>query len=708
MKKKFIVLVLLFLLFILILPNNKYISFLNGMIVTSNDKLGDINDDGVIDSKDYELLKTHILQKNILKKNQKKRADINSDNKVSTLDYIMIRNKLLTSTSSTEKPKESVEKPKEQAEKPKEPAEIKDITGYEEGIGITIIDTDYKKNKVYYSTDKNNWIEIDSELIRRLNDNTVRADILGLKPGKYYVKVIDSKNREKISDQIEVTSHDRSGYAHFNYTKGVGAYNDDGTLKKDAVVLYVRDTTKNSVKLNIAGTEYVGLVNILENIGKLGKPFVLRVVGKITAPQLNYIEWKYPSNSIEHINEVHDLLGYNKNKSVWSDGRLSGIEMEELGIASFSDDRNNGINQLDNLPYYVFPKTTTIDGKNYTTYDIHYNYIQITGASNVTIEGVGKNGELFQFGLRLSEANSIEVRNLKFEQFPDRALIISGKAGKTEDELKNNMAKYGNYWIHNNIFYAGKNNFDVRPSYASDSAYEKSYHPDETLGFANCHGITSSYNYFNKSYKAYLINDNESAGSYNISLHHNYYYRVMQRIPRVRNANVHSYNNYYYFPRQMGYVVDMNAFVFSENNYYYVSEENSKYAYSSPFRINWHNDSEAGYANSKVKSYGDYFNCDKTSSNLNNNYCIVRVFNDYSEVPLDSSQNSTYFTISKSRDEKTKNTVNKFDLINNYSNFDTDPNLFYYDKINKRSNVSNMLSVKDVPTFCKEHTGVLK
>lgn len=44
-----------------------------------------------------------------------------------------------------------------------------------------------------------------------------------------------------------ITAYDRSGYAHFNYTSGVGAYNDDGTPKANAQIIYVTEATKNTV-----------------------------------------------------------------------------------------------------------------------------------------------------------------------------------------------------------------------------------------------------------------------------------------------------------------------------------------------------------------------------------------------------------------------------------------------------------------------------
>ena len=62
---------------------------------------------------------------------------------------------------------------------------------------------------------------------------------------------------------MKVEAYDRSGYAHFNYTQGVGAYNDDGTLKDNAIVLYVTDQNKNSVELSYKGIKCSGLLLLL-------------------------------------------------------------------------------------------------------------------------------------------------------------------------------------------------------------------------------------------------------------------------------------------------------------------------------------------------------------------------------------------------------------------------------------------------------------
>ena len=48
---------------------------------------------------------------------------------------------------------------------------------------------------------------------------------------------------------IQVYEYDRSGYAHFNYDEGVGAYNNDGTPKDNAIIVYVTEENKNTVEI---------------------------------------------------------------------------------------------------------------------------------------------------------------------------------------------------------------------------------------------------------------------------------------------------------------------------------------------------------------------------------------------------------------------------------------------------------------------------
>ena len=115
--------------------------------------------------------------------------------------------------------------------------------------------------------DSDSWDRLDDQLIRTYKDH-LRVDALGLKAGSYRIKivpVIDGKDAESsalVTDTLTVLPHDRSGFAFVNGTAS-GAYDEDGTLRAGAVVIYVTDQNKNSVTATIDGNSYTGLSNIL-------------------------------------------------------------------------------------------------------------------------------------------------------------------------------------------------------------------------------------------------------------------------------------------------------------------------------------------------------------------------------------------------------------------------------------------------------------
>ncbi|MBD8081939.1 pectate lyase family protein [Chryseobacterium caseinilyticum] len=148
--------------------------------------------------------------------------------------------------------------------------------------------------KVYYTggsfTDK----IIDTQLIRNYG-SYYRADALGLSPGVYTLKVVPVTGNvdgpATVSAPITVTAHDRTGFAHSN-GRVPGAYNLDGTLKANAVVLYVTQDTKNTISLNVTGANAnpcVGLQSILDGFkkGLDTRPLAIRLIGNVTDP--NYL-----------------------------------------------------------------------------------------------------------------------------------------------------------------------------------------------------------------------------------------------------------------------------------------------------------------------------------------------------------------------------------------------------------------------------------
>ena len=93
------------------------------------------------------------------------------------------------------------------------------------------------------------YVQLDDELIRKY-PSYMRADAVGLKAGDYVMKIVPLNNGKEntsaaiVSDKLTVNAHDRSGFTFSSNSpvkNGVGAYNNDGTLKSNASVLYVTD-----------------------------------------------------------------------------------------------------------------------------------------------------------------------------------------------------------------------------------------------------------------------------------------------------------------------------------------------------------------------------------------------------------------------------------------------------------------------------------
>ena len=140
--------------------------------------------------------------------------------------------------------------------------------------------------------------KIDAQLIRQYA-SYYRADVLGLKEGTYSVKVVpvNADGKEiagaNTASNLVVKSYNREGFAHFKYA-GVGAYNNDGTLKAGAKVLYITAKTAKTVSttVNTGKQETItGLQSIIDaySKGKDKTPIAFRFIGKISLSDLDHI-----------------------------------------------------------------------------------------------------------------------------------------------------------------------------------------------------------------------------------------------------------------------------------------------------------------------------------------------------------------------------------------------------------------------------------
>ena len=153
--------------------------------------------------------------------------------------------------------------------------------------------TPYTGAKSY--TVKVDGVAIDEALIRTYPDY-VRADAIGLTAGEHKMSVcanLESGSTAESSATMNVLAHERTGFAFTSDTLP-GAYNADGTLKANAIVIYVTNDNFNSVKLTVkknAKGETIDLLGVQAIVDTSGywkyasfnndAPLVIRIIGKI-------------------------------------------------------------------------------------------------------------------------------------------------------------------------------------------------------------------------------------------------------------------------------------------------------------------------------------------------------------------------------------------------------------------------------------------
>ncbi|PJJ40127.1 T9SS type A sorting domain-containing protein [Hallerella succinigenes] len=171
--------------------------------------------------------------------------------------------------------------------------------------------------------------------------------------------------------------------------------------------------------------------------------------------------------------------------------------------------------------------------------------------SYLTIEGIGEDATANGWGIRLKNAQNVEIRNLG---------IMNVDSDEGDDiGLQQNNAYI---WVHNVDFFYG--------DAGSDADQAKG---DGSLDCKKSTYITFSYNHFWDNGKSNLLGLSEGTYSYNstdyyITYHHNWYDHSDSRHPRVRYYNAHVYNNYYDGNAKYGAGSTEGSSIFMEGNYF--------------------------------------------------------------------------------------------------------------------------------------------
>lgn len=243
--------------------------------------------------------------------------------------------------------------------------------------------------------------KIDAQLIRQYK-SYYRADVLGLKAGTYSVKVVpvNADGKEiagaNTASNLVVKSYNREGFAHFKYD-GVGAYNNDGTLKAGAKVLYITAKTAKTVSttVNTGKLETItGLQSIIDaySKGKDTTPIAFRIIGKVNLSDLDHISSSAEGLQIKGAMMNMTFEGVGDDATVYGFGFLlreaESVEFRNFAIMRCLDDAmsldtNNSHVWIHNMDLFYGKKGSAADqAKGDGTVDIKGDSKYVTVAYN--------------------------------------------------------------------------------------------------------------------------------------------------------------------------------------------------------------------------------------------------------------------------------------------------------------------------------------
>lgn len=303
--------------------------------------------------------------------------------------------------------------------------------------------------------------KIDAQLIRQYK-SYYRADVLGLKAGTYSVKVVpvnaegtEIAGANTVSNLV-VKNYNREGFAHFKYD-GVGAYNNDGTLKAGAKVLYITAKTAKTVSTTVNTGKFktiTGLQSIIDaySKGKDTTPIAFRIIGKVNLSDLDHISSSAEGLQIKGAKMNMTFEGVGDDATVYGFGFLlrntKSVEFRNFAIMRCLDDAmsldtKNSHVWIHNMDLFYGKKGSAADqAKGDGTVDIKGDSQYITVAYNRFWD----NGKASMCGMKSETGpNYITYHHNWFDHSDSRMARIRTMS----------VHMYNNYYQHNDVYGIG-------------------------------------------------------------------------------------------------------------------------------------------------------------------------------------------------------------------------------------------------------------
>ncbi len=417
---------------------------------------------------------------------------------------------------------------------------ISHIYAANESAAFEWADSDAANAKVEYKlSSESAYRQVDKPLIRQLDAQTARVDVVGLKGGsRYDFRITTSASQELKQSDVLISAYDRSGYAHFNYADGVGAYKDDGTIKDGTLVIYLYEGNKHDVTNDC-------------------------YVDGVKADITQYIT--------DSAGTVHKGIG-----EILNNRRYSGDDRKNVGISRLCEEYGSvALRVIGTVSNDMVGGKAEIVGL--TDYDSEGNggsvgdsggMARMVNAKNLTIEGIGEDAQIKGWGFHFvssssarwgaGDGKSFEARNLTFAGYPEDALGAEGE--QAEKKLSSALsAPVERVWVHNNTFKQGGN---------GSAAESDKGEGDGSCDFKRGQYYTNSYNKYEDCHKTNLVGSSSTSVQFDVTFHHNWWFNCQARQPIARCANIHYYNNYVQYTTSVAMSFRADSYTFAEGNYF--------------------------------------------------------------------------------------------------------------------------------------------